>query len=382
MKRILALVAVAVLATACSKEEDVAPPAELVDFDPLVRIDRVWSTGTKGGDDVLRLGLRPAVEGERVYVAGHGGDVQALELANGRDDLARRRGPRTVRRAGGRRGPRRRRQLGRRAGRARRRIRRQALAGRDRRRGAHGADDRRRDRRRAHRGRPPAWARVADGIEAWNYEQPVPRLTLRGNGAPVVDGDMVFAGLDNGKVVALSLTTGELLWTTTVAPSHGRTEIERLVDIDSPCASSATTSSSSATRAASPCSPATPASSGGGGTCRAIAASPWTATRSTSRPPTAPWWRSAGATARRSGRRTRCCAARSRRRCSRTTRSSSATSTATCTGSTRRPGRLLARGKTGGGRMSNAPVAAGDLLLLQTDSGDVQAWRAAGAGRG
>ncbi len=75
--------------------------------------------------------------------------------------------------------------------------------------------------------------RVADGTEAWTYEQPVPKLSLRGNGAPVVSGDMVLAGLDNGKVVALSLTTGELLWTTTVAPSHGKTEIERLVDIDS-----------------------------------------------------------------------------------------------------------------------------------------------------
>jgi outer membrane protein assembly factor BamB len=39
-------------------------------------------------------------------------------------------------------------------------------------------------------------------------------------------------------------------------------------------------------------------------------------------------------------------------------------------------GQLLARGKTGGGRMTNAPVAAGDLLLLETDSGEVQAWRA------
>jgi outer membrane protein assembly factor BamB len=39
-------------------------------------------------------------------------------------------------------------------------------------------------------------------------------------------------------------------------------------------------------------------------------------------------------------------------------------------------GQLLARGKTGGGRMTNAPLVAGDLLLLETDSGEVQAWRA------
>ena len=65
MKRILALAALALLVAACDKDKDVAPPAELVDFNPVVRIDKVWSVGTKGGDDVLRLGLRPAVEGER-----------------------------------------------------------------------------------------------------------------------------------------------------------------------------------------------------------------------------------------------------------------------------------------------------------------------------
>jgi len=85
MKRYLALIAISLLAAACDKEKEVAPPAELVDFDPIVRIDRVWSVGTKDGDDVLRLGLRPAVDGGRAYVAGHGGDVHALDLANGRD---------------------------------------------------------------------------------------------------------------------------------------------------------------------------------------------------------------------------------------------------------------------------------------------------------
>jgi uncharacterized lipoprotein YajG len=45
-RRMLVLAAIAVLATACDKEKDVTPPAELVDFDPAVRIDQVWSTGT------------------------------------------------------------------------------------------------------------------------------------------------------------------------------------------------------------------------------------------------------------------------------------------------------------------------------------------------
>jgi len=83
--RVLVLAAMAMLAAACDKEKDVAPPAELVDFDATASVDRVWSASTKGGDDVLRLGLQPAVQGERVYVAGHGGDVRALEIASGRE---------------------------------------------------------------------------------------------------------------------------------------------------------------------------------------------------------------------------------------------------------------------------------------------------------
>ena len=84
MNRIIGLIAAALLLTGCSKEKEVAPPAELVEFDAVIGVKKVWSAGTRGGDDVLRLGLQPAVDGERVYVAGHGGDVQALELAGGR----------------------------------------------------------------------------------------------------------------------------------------------------------------------------------------------------------------------------------------------------------------------------------------------------------
>ena len=84
MKRLMAAVAIAILATACSRKT-MSCHRGIGGFDPAVSIDRVWSAGTKGGDDVLRLGLRPVVAGERAYVAGHGGDVHAVELATGRD---------------------------------------------------------------------------------------------------------------------------------------------------------------------------------------------------------------------------------------------------------------------------------------------------------
>ena len=71
------------------------------------------------------------------------------------------------------------------------------------------------------------------GKELWQYEQAVPRLSLRGTAVPVISGTAVICGFDNGKVVALNIADGALLWETTVAPSRGRTELERLVDIDS-----------------------------------------------------------------------------------------------------------------------------------------------------
>jgi outer membrane protein assembly factor BamB len=74
---------------------------------------------------------------------------------------------------------------------------------------------------------------TADGRELWVNEQNVPRLTLRGTARPVIVGDAVLCGFDNGKVVSVLLSDGAVLWESQVAPSRGRTELERLVDIDS-----------------------------------------------------------------------------------------------------------------------------------------------------
>jgi len=75
--------------------------------------------------------------------------------------------------------------------------------------------------------------KAADGAEAWTYEQPVPRLSLRGTAPPVVAGDFAICAFDNGKIASLGLADGDLFWSATVATPRGRTELERLVDIDS-----------------------------------------------------------------------------------------------------------------------------------------------------
>jgi outer membrane protein assembly factor BamB len=73
----------------------------------------------------------------------------------------------------------------------------------------------------------------ADGKEIWREDQQIPRLTLRGAAAPVVAGSTTICGFDNGRVLAVDTTRGEVLWEQLVSPARGRTELERLVDIDS-----------------------------------------------------------------------------------------------------------------------------------------------------
>jgi len=71
-----------------------------------------------------------------------------------------------------------------------------------------------------------------DGKRLWVYETIVPSLSLRGVGDPLIVGDKVFAGFSNGKVAALSVSNGKLQWEKVITLAKGRSELERLVDVD------------------------------------------------------------------------------------------------------------------------------------------------------
>jgi outer membrane protein assembly factor BamB len=75
--------------------------------------------------------------------------------------------------------------------------------------------------------------KVADGAQIWSAEQQVPKLSLRGTAKPVIAGDVALCGFDTGRVMALSLKDGSTLWDVVVSPPSGKSEIERLIDIDS-----------------------------------------------------------------------------------------------------------------------------------------------------
>lgn len=70
------------------------------------------------------------------------------------------------------------------------------------------------------------------GEVRWTYTSDVPVLTLRGTGTPMILGDNAIAGFADGKVVAVNLRSGNVAWEARVAIPQGRSEIERIVDID------------------------------------------------------------------------------------------------------------------------------------------------------
>jgi len=72
------------------------------------------------------------------------------------------------------------------------------------------------------------------GKITWVYERAVPVLSLRGNSSPIVVDDQVIVGFASGRLVALALYDGKLLWESTIAVPKGRTELERMTDIDGP----------------------------------------------------------------------------------------------------------------------------------------------------
>jgi outer membrane protein assembly factor BamB len=223
------------IAAGCSKDKDVEPPAALVKFPATLPVKHLWGDKVGGGKKQvkLRLGLGPAVDNELVFAASDKGELLAVNLNTGRQVWVKKlkvplsAGPAAgsglvvvgsskgtviaVEAATGR-------ELW------RTRVNSELLSapaigekvvvmrsvdGR-----LHGFDSK-------------------SGKELWSVEQQVPRLSLRGTAIPIIAKEEAVSGFDNGKVMAVSLSTGDTVWDTALASPHGRTELDRLVDIDS-----------------------------------------------------------------------------------------------------------------------------------------------------
>jgi outer membrane protein assembly factor BamB len=223
------------IAAGCSKDKDVEPPAKLVDFPAKLPVKKLWNEGVGGGKKqlVLRLGLGPAVDNGVVFAASHKGEVLATSLDTGHNIWVKKlKVPISA-------GP------GAGAGLVVVGSSKGAVIALD---GATGREVWRSRLNSELLSAPAVTDKVVvlrsvdgrlhgldahSGKELWSVEQQVPRLSLRGTATPIIAKEVAISGFDNGKVMAVSLNTGDTVWDTALASPHGRTELDRLVDIDS-----------------------------------------------------------------------------------------------------------------------------------------------------
>jgi outer membrane protein assembly factor BamB len=74
---------------------------------------------------------------------------------------------------------------------------------------------------------------VADGKQVWMYERSTPALVVRSHAGVAVQRGVAFAGFAAGKLAAIRIKDGEVLWETQVSQPRGHTELERISDITS-----------------------------------------------------------------------------------------------------------------------------------------------------
>ncbi|MCK4833975.1 MAG: outer membrane protein assembly factor BamB [Gammaproteobacteria bacterium] len=73
---------------------------------------------------------------------------------------------------------------------------------------------------------------IDSGKIRWQYQRAIPDLTLRGTSEPVIARGKIFVGLADGRLIAISPENGDVIWDIALSIPAGRSEIQRLVDID------------------------------------------------------------------------------------------------------------------------------------------------------
>lgn len=74
---------------------------------------------------------------------------------------------------------------------------------------------------------------VKDGKRQWLYERSTPTLIVRNHAGVTIYRGMVFAGFAAGKLAAINLSNGAVVWESAVSQPRGNTELERISDITS-----------------------------------------------------------------------------------------------------------------------------------------------------
>ena len=233
--KVFIVLASCIALSACSlfsdKDEELEP-VKLTKIKTTLKVKRLWTAKLGGSAEFLRVALQPAGDGNRIYASSQDGQVSAFDPVSGKRiwrtelDLEISAGPGVgdnlvvVASKGGI------------------VIALDAATGTERWRSNVGGESLSRpliandavviqtvdNRMRALQG--------FDGSERWVILQSMPALTMRGSSSPVMSGANVVAGFDNGRVVAVDLESGDVTWESLLAPPTGRSDLDRLSDID------------------------------------------------------------------------------------------------------------------------------------------------------
>lgn len=233
MSRYLAVGAAALLLTACgSSGKKELPPAELEKFTAEVQLERSWKRNIGSGQGKLYNTLMPALDGLSLYAADARGRVIAMDRDDGSVIWRKRLKERTSGAVG--------------AGGGRVMI--GTLDGEVIVLDDTNGEELWRASVSSEVLAPPqtngdvvvvqtqddnlVGLDISNGERRWIYEASLPVLTVRGHSTPVVNIRQVFAGLASGRVVSLAADSGTVIWEERVAQPQGRSELERMVDID------------------------------------------------------------------------------------------------------------------------------------------------------
>ncbi len=231
----VSLLAAFVFVAACSsndKKDESSKVADLVDFERSVKHKRLWSVSTGEGEGRKHLRLEPAIVNDTIYVGNADGKVRAITLANGKTqwkvatDTAL---------SGG-------------VGAYHGTVAFGTLDGIVVALDAETGAERWRAQVSSEILASPAVnnsvvvvqtidARVfafdtQTGTQVWAYDHLTPVLSLRGTSGPVISSTQVVCAFDNGQVVSFSVADGSRTWEARVSQPKGKTDLERIVDID------------------------------------------------------------------------------------------------------------------------------------------------------
>jgi len=231
--RYSALIAAALAISACSKDDEIElEPAKLVDIQTTIDIKKLWSAKLGASAEFLRLNLRPAGDGNRIYAASRDGKVSAFQPETGKRHWQTELGTELTAGPGVGEGL-------------------VAVGTAD---GliivldAKTGTERWRANLKGETLAAPVMAkdlvivatidsrlhalRALDGKVRWVVEQSAPLLTMRGSATPAISGNTVIAGFDNGRLLSVDLDTGNVVWDSMLVPPSGRSDLERLSDVD------------------------------------------------------------------------------------------------------------------------------------------------------